>query len=107
VGASCWEWSKMYEFLEVDDFSNEYQEYAYHFVDVRIYSLHKISSRPIPMPYTYMVHWIICHVSSYTCTILSDSEQVVGSFRLDALEEMYALPTPKTNIDKHVIDAFV
>jgi len=34
VGASCREWSEMYNFLEPGDFSNEYQEDAYHLVEI-------------------------------------------------------------------------
>jgi hypothetical protein len=97
----------MYNFLEDGDFSNEYQEDADHLVEVQISSLHKITTRENLTPYIDMVHRITCHVSLDTCTILSDSKQVVGSFRPDHLEAMYALPTPKTNLDVKFLDAFV
>jgi len=100
VGTSCREWREMYDYLEVGDFSNEYQEGADHFVDIHSSYLHNIASRTIFMTYTGMVHWIICHVSSETCNILSDSNHVVVSFRPGALKAMNALPTLETNLEK-------
>jgi len=54
-----------------------------------------------------MVCWIIFHLSLDTCIVLSDSNQVVGSFYPNDLEEMYALPTLEKNLNKQFLDAFV
>jgi hypothetical protein len=69
IGINCREWTTIYEYLEKGDFSSEYPEDFDNFVDICCSTLHKISTRLVPTPYSNMVRWVIFHVDLDTFTI--------------------------------------
>jgi len=53
------EWGKIYNFIEEDDFVDEYEYDVNDFEDIKKSKMHKVASRPTILPYYGMVRWII------------------------------------------------
>lgn len=68
--------------------------------------LHKIVARPKILPYTDMVRWIIDEVDVSDRTFRNSRQEVMGSFKLDNLNQMYHLSQPQKIYDKAFIEHF-
>ena len=65
-----------------------------------------IPARPKKLPYTNMVKWVVDNVNISDRTFRNARHEVMGSFTLDNLHQMYQLPEPQKLYDKDFLQHF-
>jgi len=100
-------WSEIYEFFQQGDFDDEYESNGDDLVDVKVSQLHKIIVMPTIVPYYDTVQWIISHIDISKCIVANSSGQIVGSFRLEDVHNMYKLDRPMAKLDENSVNEFI
>jgi len=101
------EWREIYEFFQQGYFTDKYESDVDDLVDVKASQLHKIVVRPTIVPYYDRVWWIISHIDISEFIVVNSSSQVVDSFRLEDVNNMYRLSRPTTKLDDNFMNEFI
>lgn len=90
-----------------DDAPKRNNKLKYKLVDVARYGLHKVTTRPRLMPYTYLIQWAIDFINFPKWYIINLKGTIIGSFTPNDIQSMYKFPTPSLTFNESFIVGFM